>query len=142
MDLYLTLKSIHIIAVISWMAGLLYLPRLFVYHANAPVGGELCETLKVMERKLLRYIMNPAMIIVWIAGIWLMFELDALRDGWMHAKLSCVILMTGLHHVMAAQRKRFARDENKKSAKYYRWFNEAPTLLMIAIVVLVVAKPF
>ena len=113
MDTYLLVKSLHIIAVISWMAGMLYLPRLFVYHTEATKGSELSETLKVMERKLLRYIMNPAMIASWVFGLWLMVILEAYTSGWMHAKLTLVFLMTGAHHVLSAHRKRFARDERR-----------------------------
>ena len=139
---YEILKSLHIIAVISWMAGLLYLPRLFVYHAQSEKGSEQSETFKVMERKLLRYIMNPAMILTWVFGLWLVFELDLFKSGWMHAKFTFVVLMTIIHHIFAYQRKQFERDENTKTAKYYKIINEAPTLLMIGIVFLVVMKPF
>lgn len=146
MDLYTTLKIIHILAFISWMAGMLYLPRLFVYHAEAlakeGAGSEPSETLKVMERKLLRYIMNPAMIVTWVAGLWLAMEIGAFQQGWFHAKMLLVILMSGCHGMMAGMMKKFARDANTKSGKFYRIFNEAPTLLMVLIVILVVAKPF
>lgn len=145
MDYYFLAKSLHLIAIISWMAGMLYLPRLYVYHADAPKGGELSETLKIMERKLLRYIMNPAMIISWVLGIWLILITGyggPGTGGWMHAKLVLVLLLSGSHGMMAAQRKKFERDENTKSAKYFRYFNEVPTVLMIAIVFLVVYKPF
>ncbi len=142
METYLIAKSLHIIAVISWMAGLLYLPRLYVYHATAPKGGELSETLKVMERKLLRYIMNPAMIASWGLGIWLLVMTEAYKSGWFHGKFLLIFILSGLHGMMSAQRKRFERDENTKSAKFYRWFNEAPTILMVLIVILAVMKPF
>ncbi|MCI5050163.1 MAG: protoporphyrinogen oxidase HemJ [Rickettsiales bacterium] len=124
------------------MAGLLYLPRLFVYHADAEKGSELSETLKIMERKLLRYIMNPAMIATWIFGGWILIEYEIYRQPWMHAKLTLVVLMTGAHHMLSAQRKSFMRDENTKSAKYYRYINEVPTILMLGIVFLAVLKPF
>lgn len=139
---YELIKTLHIISVISWMAGMLYLPRLFVYHADQKKGSDASEMLKIMERKLLRFIMNPAMIATWIFGLWLMMMLEAHRFGWMHAKLFLVILMTGLHHVLLAHMKRFAKDENKKSARYFRWLNEGPTVLLIATVALVVFKPF
>lgn len=138
---YELVKTLHLISVISWMAGLLYLPRLFVYHAQQKKGSETSETFKVMERKLLRLIMNPAMIATWIFGLWLMILIDAGQMGWMHGKLFLVLLMTGAHHVMSAQVKRFARDENQKSARYFRVLNEVPTLLMIGIVALVIFKP-
>ncbi len=139
---YEIIKSLHIISVIAWMAGMLYLPRLFVYHVAAPVGGELSETLKIMERKLLRYIMNPAMIATWVFGMWLMVIMQMHQAGWMHGKLLLVVLMTGVHQLFAYQRKQFAKDKNTHSARYYKIINEVPTLMMIAIVFLVVLKPF
>lgn len=140
---YLILKSLHIIAVISWMAGMLYLPRLFVYHADAAKGGELSETLKVMERRLLRFIINPAMIASFGFGIAMIVLNPGLMSmGWVHAKITLVLLMVGVHGVLAKHRKRFAADMNEKSAKYFRVLNEVPTVLMIAIVVLAVLKPF
>lgn len=145
MNHYLLLKALHIIAVIAWMAGLLYLPRLFVYHAGAAKGSELSETLKTMEFRLLRYIMAPASIATWLfGGLMLCANWDGLTAGagWMHAKLTLVVLMTGLHHIFAKWRKDFAKDANPRPAKFYRIWNEAPTVLMIAIVMLVVLKPF
>lgn len=145
MDYYFLAKSLHLIAIISWMAGLLYLPRLYVYHADAAKGGELSETLKIMERKLLRYIMNPAMILTWLIGIWLVVITGYGGPGtgaWIHVKIGLVLLMSGAHGAMSAQRKRFERDENTKSAKFYRYFNEVPTVLMIAIIFLAIYKPF
>jgi len=141
---YLWFKALHVIAVISWMAGLLYLPRLFVYHADAEKGSKLSETLKIMELRLYRYIMGPASVATWVFGGLMLY---ANWDGvmamhWMHGKFAFVILLTGVHHVFGAWRKKFARDENKKSAKFYRIWNEVPTLLMIAIVILVIVKPF
>lgn len=140
---YLWIKALHIIAVISWMAGMLYLPRLYVYHVNAEKGSDLSETLKVMERKLLRFIINPAMIASFIFG-GLMFwaNPDLFQQPWMHTKLLAILLMTAVHGFYARWRKQFERDENKHSAKFYRWWNEAPTILMILIVLLAVAKPF
>lgn len=142
MDLYLWLKSLHVIAIIAWMAGMLYLPRLFVYHADAPVGSPQSETFKVMERRLLKAIINPAMIAAWILGLWLAYELDAFRDGWFHAKLTLVLLMSGVHGYLSRCVKVFARDENTRPARFYRILNEVPTLLMIGIVILVIVKPF
>ncbi|MFN4008713.1 MAG: protoporphyrinogen oxidase HemJ [Pannonibacter sp.] len=142
MDLYLWLKSLHIIAIIAWMAGMLYLPRLFVYHADVPVGSPQSETFKVMERRLLKAIINPAMIAAWILGLWLAYELDAFRDGWFHAKLTLVLVMSGVHGYLSRCVKVFARDENTRTTRFYRILNEVPTLLMIGIVILVVVKPF
>ncbi len=139
---YEIVKSLHIISVISWMAGMLYLPRIYVYHCDAEKGSEASETFKIMERKLLRFIINPAMIASWGFGLWLAVMLDAFNQPWFHAKATLLILMQIGHAMMARQRKWFERDENTKSSKFYRWFNEAPTVLMIGIVFLVVAKPF
>lgn len=145
MDNYLLLKALHIIAVISWMAGLLYLPRLFVYHADAPAGTAQSETFKLMEFRLMRYIMAPASIATWLFGSLMLYaNWDGLMTdgGWMHAKLLLVVLMTGVHHVFIKWRKNFAADKNARPAKFYRIWNEVPTILMIAIVTLVVLKPF
>lgn len=142
MDLYLWLKSLHVIAIIAWMAGMLYLPRLFVYHADVPVGSPQSETFKVMERRLLKAIINPAMIVAWILGLWLAYELDAFREGWFHAKFTLVLVMSGVHGYLSRCVKVFARDENTRPARFYRILNEVPTLLMIGIVILVIVKPF
>jgi len=142
MDFYLLAKTLHIIAVITWMAGLFYLPRLFVYHAKAEVGSDLSETFKVMERRLLRAIMNPAMILTFVFGFWVASESQAWADGWFHAKLVCVIGMVIFHHALGRYRKAFLADKNVKSEKFYRLINEIPTVLLIAIVTLVVFKPF
>lgn len=140
---YLWFKAVHLIAVISWMAGLLYLPRLFVYHTGASAGSELSDTLKTMEYRLLKFIMNPAMIITWVIGLLMLHANTALMSsGWMHVKLTLVILMSVLHMVFGKWRKNFAKDANTRSDKFYRWWNEAPTVLMILIVLLAVAKPF
>lgn len=140
---YLWIKALHVIAIIAWMAGLLYLPRLFVYHADAPKGGELSETLKTMERRLLRYIMNPAMIAAFIFGVLLLWaNPDLMSMPWMHMKLTAIVALTGVHHVYAAWRKKFEKDENTKPAKFYRLWNEVPTVLMIIIVIMAVAEPF
>jgi putative membrane protein len=140
-DWYLWLKALHVISVIAWMAGLLYLPRLFVYHCDAPPGSAQSETFKVMERRLLRAIMNPAMIAAFVFGSLMLVVIDW-RQGWLHAKLTLVALMTVLHHLYALWRKDFAADRNTRPARFYRIWNEAPTVLMIAIVILVIVKPF
>jgi putative membrane protein len=142
-DHYPWFKALHVIAVISWMAGLLYLPRLFVYHAGADKGSELSETLKIMERRLLRIIMNPAMIGAWLfGGLMLWANPQLLHQPWMHVKLMCVVLMTGFHHALSKWRKAFIHDENKKPEKFFRRVNEVPTLLMIVIVIMVIVRPF
>ncbi len=136
-------EALHVIAVISWMAGMLYLPRLFVYHADSEKGSDKSEVFKVMERKLLRFIMNPAMVAVWVFGLLMLWGNPALLEGgWMHVKLACVVLMTVLHHVYGRWRKTFERDENEKSAKFYKMWNEVPTALMVIIVFMVITKPF
>ena len=142
---YLWIKALHVIAVIAWRAAMLYLPRLFVYHADAPQGGELSKTLKIMEYRLAKFIMTPAMIATWIFGLlmlWVNFEPLMTGQGWMHAKLLLVVLMTGLHGVFSKWRKNFANDANTKPATFYRIWNEAPTLLMILIVIFAIAEPF
>jgi putative membrane protein len=138
----LWIKALHIIAVVAWMAGLFYLPRLFVYHAASTPGSEQSETFKVMERRLLRVIMNPAMIVVWLTGPDLAWAWGMYHDGWFIAKVILVIGLTTLHHALAKWRKDFAADKNRYSQRFYRYINEVPTVLLIAIVVLVVVKPF
>ena len=142
---YPWLKAFHIVSVIAWMAGLLYLPRLFVYHAQAKVGSEQSETFKVMERRLLRGIMNPAMGAAYIFGILTLLTpemIDNWRSGWFHAKVVLIVALTIYHHALARWRKLFAADRNARPARFYRLMNEVPTLIMIAIVVLVVVRPF
>ena len=141
-DLYGWLKALHIISVIAWMAGMLYLPRLFVYHAAATPGGELSETLKVMERRLLKAIINPAMIVTWLAGLYLAWAGHWFSAGWLHGKLLLVVVLSGVHGFFARCVKDFAADRNQRSQKFYRGINEVPTVLMIGIVILVVVKPF
>jgi putative membrane protein len=137
------LKALHIISVVSWMAGLLYLPRLFVYHADAVKGSELSETFKIMERRLLRVIMNPAMIATWLfGGLMLAASPVLLAQPWLHVKLTCVVLLTLFHHALARWRKSFLKDENRRPAKFYRRVNEIPTLLLVVIVIMVVVRPF
>ena len=139
---YAWLEAFHIIAVISWMAGMLYLPRLFVYHCEADAGSRQSETFKVMERRLLRFIMTPAMILTWLLGLTMAWQAGWFVAPWLHAKLVLVLLMSGAHGMMARYVKDFAADRNRKSQKFYRIFNEIPTVLMILIVILVVIKPF
>jgi len=141
---YLWVKALHVISVISWMAGLLYLPRLFVYHCDAQIGTDKSETLKIMERRLLRAIMNPAMIASWVFGGLMIWNLrdELMSLGWLHAKLACVVAMTVAHMMMAKWRRAFAEDRNSKSHKFYRTANEVPTILMIIIVIMVIVKPF
>jgi len=140
--LYLWFKALHIIAVIAWMAGLLYLPRLFVYHCEAAPGSVQSETFKVMERRLLRAIINPAMIATWALGLWLAWDAGFFADAWLHAKLALVVVLSGVHGFMARWVRDFAHDRNTHPQRFYRMINEVPTLLMIVIVILVVVKPF
>lgn len=139
---YPWIKALHVMSVIAWMAGMFYLPRLFVYHAEAEPGSEMSETFKVMERRLLRAIMNPAMIATWVFGLWLLWYREAWSEYWMMAKIALILAMTVLHHLYALWRKDFDADRNTRPARFYRVANEAPTLLMIAIVILVVVQPF
>jgi len=139
---YEWLKALHVISVIAWMAGLLYLPRLFVYHADAKPGSELSETLKIMERRLLRRIINPAMISTFIFGIWMVtINPQIMHEHFMHAKLGLVLVMMGIHGFLVRCRRRFAEDRNTHSALFYRVLNEAPAMLIIAIVILIIIKP-
>lgn len=139
---YAWMKALHVIAIIAWMAGLLYLPRLFVYHCAAPAGSPQSDTFKVMERRLLRAIMTPAMIATWVLGLWLMARGNWHTAGWMHAKFACVIALSGVHGYLSASVRAFAEDRNSRSTRHWRLINEVPTALMIAIVVLVIVKPF
>ncbi len=146
MDTYGWLKAFHIIAVIAWMAGMLYLPRLFVYHCAAEKGSIQSETFKVMERRLLRAIINPAMIATWVLGLWLAWygpdpRYGWFASGWLEAKLALVVILSAVHGLFANWVKLFAADRNPHSQKFYRIINEVPTILMIAIVILVVLKP-
>lgn len=141
-DHYLLLKALHIIAVISWLAGLLYLPRLFVYHAGKAPGSEASEMLKIMEHRLLRYIMTPAMIAALLLGLVLMGQPGIMAFGWLHMKLGLLLLLFGFHGACSRWRKDFSADHNTKSAKFFRIANEVPTVIMIAVVLLAVTKPF
>lgn len=141
---YLWTKALHVISVIAWMAGLLYLPRLFVYHAGAEPGSEISETFKVMERRLLNAIMIPAMLASVISGGVLLLNLDAAawEDGWLHLKLALVAGLLAAHMTMARWRRDFAADRNTRPPTFYRAVNEVPTVLMIGIVIMVIVKPF
>ncbi|NGN43807.1 protoporphyrinogen oxidase HemJ [Mesorhizobium sp. CGMCC 1.15528] len=141
-NLYLWAKAVHVIAVISWMAGMLYLPRLFVYHVDAEPGSVQSETFKVMERRLLRAIINPAMIVTWVFGLWLAWKGFGFAGGWLHAKIAAVVALSGVHGYLAGSVRRFAEDRNTKPARHWRMINEIPTILMIIIVILVIVKPF
>ncbi len=140
--LYLWLKSFHVIAIIAWMAGMLYLPRLFVYHCEAARGSIQSETFKIMERRLLKAIINPAMIVTWVLGLYLAFAGGWFQSGWLHAKLLLVVVLSAVHGVLVKHTREFAEDRNTRPARYYRILNEVPTVLMIGIVILVIVKPF
>ena len=142
-EYYLWIKAVHVMAVISWMAGLLYLPRMFDYHCGAEPGSHSAETFKTMERRLLRAIMTPAMIASWILGFALLVaEPSWFSQGWIHVKLVAVVIMTIGHMAMAKWRSDFAADRNRHSEKFYRFMNEAPAVLMVIIVIMVIVKPF
>jgi protoporphyrinogen IX oxidase len=140
--LYPWLKALHVIAIIAWMAGMLYLPRLFVYHCEAEPGSKQSETFKVMERRLLGAIINPAMVATWVLGLWLAWDAGLFRSGWLHAKLTLVLAMSAVHGMFVRYGRDFAEDRNRRSQRFYRIINEVPTVLMIGIVILVVVKPF
>jgi len=135
-------KVLHIIAVISWMAALLYLPRLFIYHREAGIGTPQAETFKVMERRLLRAIMTPAMLVTWYFGLWLAWKGFGFSGGWLHAKIAAVVVLSGLHGYFAAAVRHFAEDRAPKSSRHWRIMNEMPAVLMVGIVILVVIKPW
>ena len=145
--LFQSMKTLHIVAVIAWMAGLLYLPRLFVYHADADVGSDKSETFKVMERRLLRTIINPAMGVTWLAGLgmvvyWERNGITSAREFWVVAKFILVIVLSGMSGVQSRYVRQFAADANTRPSRFYRIFNEVPFILIILIVALVVIKPF
>lgn len=142
-SLYLWVKALHVIAVIAWMAGQLYLPRLFVYHAASPIGSPQSETFKVMEAKLMRIIMNPAMIVAWLCGIGMIaMNPTLLSQAWLMVKLVLVLFLSAMHGIMSRWRRDFAADRNTRSQKFYRVANELPTLALIVIVVMVIVRPF
>lgn len=138
----LWLKALHLVAVMSWMAGMLYLPRLFVYHADTAVGSQQDATFKVMEYRLYRYIMMPAMIVTWLSGPALLYQMGYTRDGWAIAKVVAVLALSAVHGAMGGWLRDFAHDRNTRPARFFRYMNEVPTVLMIVIVILVVVKPF
>ena len=141
-DIYLWAKALHVIAVIAWMAGMLYLPRLFVYHCDAPAGSPLSETFKMMERRLLKAIINPAMIATWVFGLFLAWRGGFFGSPWLHIKLTLVLVMSAVHGYFAGAVRKFAEGRNTVSQKTWRLLNEVPTVLMIGIVLLVILKPF
>lgn len=141
-DLYSWLKTLHILSLISWMAAMLYLPRLMVYHADAPAGSATSETFKVMERRLLRGIGTPAMIATWVFGLWLAWDAGFFSSGWLHAKVALVVVLSGIHGFLAGAVRKFAEDRNTRPARTWRILNEVPAVLLVFIVILVVFKPF
>jgi len=143
-DYYLWIKSAHVMAVIAWMAGMLYLPRLFVYHSRVAPGSEASELFKLMERRLLRGIINPAMIAVWVLGLTLAYllALDPIANLWFGIKFICVIILSAVHGMLVRYWRAFAADQRPKSENYFRIINEVPALLMVVIVIMVIVKPF
>ncbi len=139
---YLWVKAVHVMAIIAWMAGMLYLPRLFIYHCEVAHDSEASRTFKVMEHRLMTIIMNPSMIIAWVLGLWLAWTAGFLWSGWFLAKLMLVILLSGVHGYLSAAVRRFAEDRNQVPARTWRVLNEVPALLMVGIVILVIVKPF
>jgi len=140
--LYTWLKALHVISVIAWMAGMLYLPRLFVYHADAKPGSELSETLKIMERRLLRGIINPAMLATYFFGIWMLaMNQELLVAPFMQAKLGLVVIMQIVHVMLVRARRLFAEDKNRRPAIFYRILNEVPAVLIIGIVIMIIVRP-
>ena len=140
--MYEWIKAFHVMAVISWMAGMLYLPRLMVYHAEAQTGSIQSETFKIMERRLLKGIINPAMILTWVLGLYLAWYAFGFKGGWLHAKLLLVVVLSGIHGMLVKHVRNFAADRNAKSPRYFRVLNEVPAVLMVGIVILVIVKPF
>lgn len=139
---YLWVKAVHVMAIIAWMAGMLYLPRLFIYHAEAKPGSETSETFKVMERRLLEIIINPSMVIAWVLGLWLGWKAGFFSAGWFHLKLVLALALSGVHGYLSASVRRFREDRNTVSTRTWRILNEVPALLMAGIVILVIVKPF
>jgi putative membrane protein len=140
--MYEWIKAFHLVAVISWMAGMLYLPRLMVYHAEAQTGSIQSETFKIMERRLLKGIINPAMIVTWVLGLYLAWDVFGFKGGWLHAKILLVLILSGIHGMLVRHVRAFAQDRNQKTARYFRILNEVPAVLMLGIVILVIVKPF
>jgi protoporphyrinogen IX oxidase len=142
MDWYLWLKAAHVMSIIAWLAAVLYLPRLFVYHAGAVAGSQASETFKVMERRLYKAIATPAMVAAWIFGLWIAYLGGWFVAPWLHAKLLLVLILSGYTGFLGSQVRVFAADRNARSARFFRILNEVPTLLMVLIVILVIVKPF
>jgi putative membrane protein len=140
--MYEWLKAFHVIAIIAWMAGMLYLPRLFVYHCEAEPGSRQSETFKVMERRLLTMITTPAMAVSWVLGLWLAWAGGWYAAGWLHGKIALVLVLSGVHGFFVRCVREFGADRNRRSQKFYRIINEVPTIMMIGIVILAVVKPF
>jgi putative membrane protein len=140
--LYLWFKAFHVMAAISWMAGMLYLPRLFVYHCRAEKGSPQSETFKVMERRLLRGIINPAMVVSWALGLWMVYDGGWISAHWLHVKLLLVVVLSGVHGMLARWTMDFAADQNRHSERFYRIVNEVPAVLMVGVVIMAVIKPF
>ncbi len=140
--MYEWIKAFHVMAVIAWMAGMLYLPRLMVYHVESPVGSIQSETFKIMERRLLKGIINPAMILTWVLGLYLAWSAFGFKGGWLHGKILLVFILSGIHGYLVGRVRAFAEDRNDKSARFYRIINEVPAVLMAGIVILVIVKPF
>ena len=138
----LWVKAFHVISVIAWMAALLYLPRLFIYHCGAEKDSEQSETFKVMERRLLKAIATPSMIATWIFGLWIAVLHNVWSEPWFMVKLTCVLVITGIHTAYSKYTRAFANDKNLKSQKFYRVINEIPAVLMVIIVIMVIVKPF
>lgn len=138
----LWIKSLHVISIIAWMAAMLYLPRLMVYHADTALGSAQAETFKIMERRLLQAIATPAMLASWVFGLWTAWLIQAWEGGWFWGKMTCVLALSAYHGMLSRWVREFAQDRNQRPARFYRIANEVPTLLMVAIVVLVIVKPF
>jgi len=141
-DNILWIKAFHVISVIAWMAGMFYLPRLFVYHTEVAAGSSESERFKIMERRLLRAIINPAMIATWVFGVTLALLTEVYREHWFQAKFTLVVVMSGLHGYFGGRVRAFAQDRNDKPARFYRILNEVPPVLMVFIVILVIVQPF
>ncbi|MGL3607781.1 protoporphyrinogen oxidase HemJ [Rhizobium sp. G187] len=141
-DAYPWIKALHLIAVISWMAGMLYLPRLFIYHSDSAPGSEQARTFAVMEERLMSVIMTPAMVVSWVLGLYLAWSVFGFQGGWLHAKLAAVFALSGVHGYFAKSVRSFGRGDYVRTPRFWRIMNEAPTLLMIAIVIFAVVKPF
>lgn len=139
---YPWIKALHVIAIISWMAGMLYLPRLFIYHSDSVPGSEQARTFSVMEHRLVTVIMTPAMVVSWVLGLYLAWSVFGFQGGWLHAKLAAVVALSGVHGYFARSAKLFGQGRYVRTPRFWRMMNEGPTLLMIVIVVLAIVKPF